>query len=214
MKIEAIHDFHDAEYAQEWSDRFEPTPARQRLFDMMTDVLSEDLDSDICIVELGTGPGYLASHILAKLTQVEYECVDFSAHMLSIAEERLSSFIGPVHFTQADLTAGDWTDALSLKPTAVVTTWALHDLLSKESIARVYDMVYRVIPSGGIFLNGDFIKPEESTVAYEAGRIKPSTHLELLRQSGFREATCLGHFEVDVEHPTTSNNYACFKAVR
>jgi len=67
---------------------------------------------------------------------------------------------------------------------------------------------------GGILLNGDFVKPEELDCEYEAGRIKPSEHLELLAAAGFKSAICVKEFEKDITNPTTSNNYSYFKAVK
>ena len=68
------------------------------------------------------------------------------------------------------------------------------------------------LPQEGILLNGDFIKPEASTFEYEAGRIKPSEHIDLLQLAGFQSVECIKEFEKDVDNPTTANNYSCFFA--
>jgi len=117
-----------------------------------------------------------------------------------------------VTLTQADITNPEWTMSVSEEPKVVVSTWALHDLTSKHHIKSVYQSVCKILAPQGILLNGDFIKPESSQHEYEHGRIRPSEHLELLEQSGFQSWECLKHFEVNVQSPTTSNNYSCFKA--
>jgi len=33
MKIEALHQFHNANFSKGWADRFEPTPPRIQLFE-------------------------------------------------------------------------------------------------------------------------------------------------------------------------------------
>ena len=85
-------------------------------------------------------------------------------------------------------------------------------LLNKPNISTVYKLAYKLLPQNGRLINGDFIKPENSIFEYEKGRIKPSEHIELLNQCGFKKVECLKIFEVNEDNPTTSNNYACFVA--
>ncbi len=214
MKIEALHDFHDPAFSKGWADRFVPTSERIRLFDLMLHEITSLKGSSLSILELGIGPGYLASYILGKLPDVKYEGLDFSNAMLSLASQRNEEHSGRTNFIQADLTDKKWIEKVQESPQIIVSTWALHDLLSKENIANVYYQVFQLLPKGGVLLNGDFIKPETSTFEYENGRIKPSEHLALLKDAGFLNSECLSLFEEDVLHPTTSNNYACFKAIK
>ena len=100
------------------------------------------------------------------------------------------------------------------KPTAVVTTWALHDPMQKDHIASVYRRVHEILATGGIFINGDFVKPESSTFPYEGGRIMPSEHLELLSAAGFNNPEFLGMYEENPDNPTMANNYAGFLVIK
>lgn len=211
--IGAQHEFHDPAYAQDWANRFVPTPPRRALFDLIVEQLRERCAADAHIAELGIGPGYLALEILSRLPGVSYEGVDFSHAMFGIARARLAEFSGRVVYTQADLTSDDWTSHLSRQPHAIVSTWALHDLGAEAYIAGVYRRAREVLPPGGVFLNGDFVKPNESTFEYEPGRITPSRHLELLRAAGFRDVQLPAYLEKDVENPTSANNYACFAGI-
>jgi len=208
--VGALHEFHDPAYAQNWADRFVPTPPRQALFDLIVEQLTSRSLPTRHIVELGIGPGYLALEILRQIPGVTYEGVDFSEAMFAIARPRLAEFEGRIVYAQADLTADDWTTRLSQTPGAIVSTWALHDLGAEAHIAAVYRQARAVLPSGGLLLNGDFVKPDESTFDYEPGRITPSRHEELLRAAGFRDVQRLAYLEKDVANPTPANNYACF----
>jgi len=163
---------------------------------------------------LGIGPGYLAEFILNKKEKVTYKGMDFSISMLEIASKRLQSNRNKIVLTQADLTRPSWVKEMKTSPKSIVSTWALHDLLNKENIFNVYRSAFEILPQGGKLINGDFIKPEGTNFDYEIGRINPSEHIELLRKSGFNHCSCIGMFEEDVDRPTTSNNYACFKAVK
>lgn len=211
-RIEAQHDFHDPDFAQGWADRFVPTPPRQKLFATIIDQLKQHPLPNKHIVELGIGPGYLALEVLQHVLNVTYEGVDFSEAMFKIADERLAEYRPQITYTQIDLTEDGWHKRLSKIPDAIVSTWALHDLGSEKHILSVYEHARMVLPEGGILLNGDFIKPEKTEYEYEAGRIPIQRHLELLRQAGFQDPTCLVYLEPDVEAPTPANNYACFLA--
>lgn len=211
MKIEALHEFHDMEFSKGWAERFTPTADRIALFETILQRIRE-IGGDHCeVLELGIGPGYLAKYVLSRMPNISYEGLDFSAAMLTIAKNRLVDFSDRVVFTQADLTKEDWTEKVNQKPKVVVTTWALHDLFNQGNIEFVYRKTFDVLQAKGLFLNGDFIKPETSTFEYEGGRIKPSIHLNILNAAGFKSAKCLKEFEKDVLNPTTANNYACFE---
>jgi len=214
MKIEALHEFHNEQFAEEWSNKFVPTKDRISLFELILDNIENKENESIEILELGIGPGYLAEYILKRRKNIVYEGLDFSKSMLEIASKRLESFTNVKIFTQANLTELSWKDEIKTSPKAIISTWALHDLLSKKIIFEVYKLAYEILPKDGKLINGDFIKPEESNFEYEKGRIKPSEHIKLLKKSGFENIKCLKMFEENINKPTTSNNYACFMAIK
>ena len=211
--VGARHEFHDNQYASEWSDPFVPTPERLQLFDAIIDRITETVLPSRHIVELGVGPGYLAARLLEAIPGVTYEGVDFSHSMLDLAAARLGSHDSRVQFTQADLTTEDWGGKISRPVGAIVSTWALHDLGSEKNTRNVYRACRRLLPEGGMLLNGDFVKPDGAKHEYEPGRFLISRHLEILQEVGFREAQCLIMLEEELENPTAATNYACLQAV-
>jgi len=212
MKIEALHEFHDDTFSEQWANKFKPTKDRLDLFEtMMKNIKNE---KETFVLELGIGPGFLAHYLLSNLDRIEYEGLDFSNAMLTLAQKRTLVFNNRISFLKADLVNEVWTDKIKQQPDVIVSTWSLHDLFSDTNIFNVYESVSRILPKGGIFLNGDFIKPEESTFEYEGGRIKPSQHIDLLNLAGFNSAQCIKDFEKNIENPTTANNYSCFMAIK
>lgn len=211
MKIEALHEFHDAAFSKAWADKFTPTSARIELFETILQRIKRLKETRFHIVELGIGPGFLAEYLLTKLENITYEGLDYSNAMLDLAADRLHKFKDRTTFTQADLTNPDWIEQVK-SPKVIVSTWALHDLFSEENIHSVYLNTAKVLGNKGLFLNGDFIKPDGVNMDYEKGRIEIATHLKLLKAAGFQSVQCLKEFEIDVVNPTTSNNYACFEA--
>jgi SAM-dependent methyltransferase len=211
--IGAEHEFHDSCYAQDWAARFDPTPERLQLFDLIISQLQSRSLPARHILELGIGPGYLASRLLEAIPNVTYEGIDFSRPMLDLAAVRLRNFGDRVRFTQAHLVEDSWERSMSQPVGAILSTWALHDLGSEASTSAVYRKCKFVLPLQGILLNGDFIKPEGATFEYEPGRFPAKRHIEILSDLEFYEVECLGVFELELENPTPAQNYACFKAV-
>jgi SAM-dependent methyltransferase len=212
--VGAEHQFHDAAFVAGWADRFAPTPERMALFERMHAELAAALPPDATLVELGVGPGYLAEYLLDALPQVRYWGVDFSRPMLELAGSRLRAHGPRLGLLRADLLTDAWWRGVPAPIDAVVTTWSLHDLGSQANVEAVYRSCARELRSGGILLNGDFIKPGGTAHQFEAGRLEIERHLELLREAGFARAECLLVLEREIEAPTAAQNYACFKAVR
>ncbi len=214
MKIEALHEFHLHQEAKEWADRFVPTAPRLELFGLITRQVLNLRQRKPRILELGVGPGYLAKYLLEQIHDISYIGIDASRPMLQIARERLSAQQDLIQLIEFDMLNKEWDLKLENPPHAIVSTWTLHDLYTPENIAHIYQQSYRLLARDGMLINGDFIKPEDSIIEYEGGRIKPTEHIQLLKQAGFRDVTCLAHFEKDVLNPTTANNYACFRAIK
>jgi SAM-dependent methyltransferase len=212
--VGAQHEFHDAAFVQGWADRFVPSPPRIALFDLILRHISEPALPNPHVLELGLGPGYMARHILERNAVITYEGLDFSEVFFAVAEKTIGENMPRVKLTKADLTDQGWPRALSRQPGAIISTWALHDLGSQAAVADVYARCYEALPAGGILLNGDFIKPNGTTWTYEPGRFEVDRHLELLSQAGFSRPSSLGHFETNIDNPTSAQNYACLIAVK
>ena len=210
--VGADHEFHSREFALGWAERFVPTPERLRLFELIFSQLTKVIPSDGRIVELGTGPGFLACYLLERMSNVSYCGIDFSLPMLQIAQQRLQRFSSRVTYMQADLVEEAWEKRVTNPVHAIVSTWALHDLGSPENINTVYERSYSALVNNGILINGDFIKPSMAIQEFEGGRFNVGKHLELLGNAGFLNARCLSVFEEEIENPTPAQNYACIRA--
>ncbi len=211
--VGAEHEFHDTQFVRGWADRFMPSPERIRLFDTIIDSLANHSDASAHIVELGIGPAYLAERLLKKLPNITYEGVDFSKPMLDIAAERLAAYTSRVTFTQADLVNEDWGSKVTLSVESIVSTWALHDLGGEVNTKKVYRDCRNLLSPGGVFLNGDFVKPEDTPHEYEPGRFLVSRHLDILQEVRFNDVQCLIYLEREIDNPTAAQNYACLQAI-
>ena len=212
--VGAQHEFHDAEFVRGWASRFVPTEPRLQLFDMILDEVNGLGKATPHVVELGTGPGYMARHILERNDSLTYEALDFSEVFFDVARETIGDLVHRVTFTNADLMQQTWPKKLSKQPDAIISTWALHDLGGREPVADVYARCYETLPEGGVLVNGDFIKPDGTTWDYEPGRFEIDLHLDFLRKAGFTDPKSIAHLEPNIEDPTAAQNYACLVAKR
>jgi SAM-dependent methyltransferase len=212
--VGAQHQFHNAAFVRGWANRFLPTPPRLNLFELILEQIRQPSIPNPHVVELGIGPGYMARHILERNSSISYEGVDFSEAFLEIAKVTLGDLMHRVALTKADLMDQTWPANLAMRPGAIISTWALHDLGGQQAVADVYARCFETLPKGGVLVNGDFIKPTGTTWDYEPGRFEIDRHLELLRGVGFSDARSLAHLEPNMVDPTPAQNYACLLAVR
>ena len=211
ITVGATHDFHSVVYASWWADRFEVTKERHECFDHLGNILASELNETDLILELGSGPGYFANYILNRFSAVSYHCLDYSEAMLNIAKNNLNPYSTRVSFQQVDLTKSNWADTVNGTYSAIVSTWALHDVGNKELIQSVYESARKLLSNSGILLNADFIKPRGISREFEAGRLLISEHLDLLATAGYSDVECTKEFEINFDEPASHNNYACFK---
>lgn len=212
--VGAQHEFHDAEFVRGWASRFVPTAPRLQLFDMILAEVEKLGKPDAHVVELGTGPGYMARHILERNDKISFEALDFSDVFFDVARETIGDLCHRVVFTNADLMEQAWPSKLTRQPDAIISTWALHDLGGQQPVADVYARAYETLPKGGLLANGDFIKPDGTDWEYEPGRFEIDRHLEFLRAAGFGNGQSMIHLEQNIKDPTAAENYALLVAVK
>lgn len=111
------------------------------------------------VVDLGGGSGRLLERVLSTFPHATATIVDQSEPFLAIAERRLAPFAPRVAYAVGRLQA-DWPAQLQSRPTAIISTSAIHHLEPAEKKA-LYQQVANTLPTGGLFLNGDEVRPED-----------------------------------------------------
>ncbi len=134
-------------------------------------------------------------------------------------------FVGVLHEFHDAAYARDWANRFTPSPSREALFATMLGVLEQHPLPhpRVLELgigpayfadSYRLLEPGGIFLNGDFVKPDDTTHDYEPGRFTVARHLELLAAAGFAGRQCLGYWEKELEAPTTAHNYACLLAFK
>ena len=175
-------DLRNVQDAREWANTaMVKRPWRAEFFARITEEVSHLHSAPFSILELGSGPGFLAQQLLSALPGVTYAALDFSPAMHDIARQRLGKLAEHVRFIEADFSVDGWATGLS-KVDAVVTSQAVHELRHKLHASAFYQAVRAVLKPSGVLLVCDhfageggmadtalFMTPEEQESAIVAG---------------------------------------------
>jgi SAM-dependent methyltransferase len=145
-------DLRNVEHAREWeAAALRRRPSRPQFFDLMTVEIQALRPQAVRVLDLGSGPGFLAQVLLSRLPQIRMTLVDFSAAMHALARRRLSSDLERIEFRDADFSRADWTSGLRGFD-AVVTQQAVHETRHKRHAAALHAQVRSVLRPAGIYL--------------------------------------------------------------
>ncbi len=103
------------------------------------------------VLELGSGPGFLACHLLNALPRVQMVLLDFSTAMHQLAKQRLGPLVNRVDFAEASFKDHHWVKHLT-QFDAVVTQQAVHELRHKRYAPELHRQVRAVLRPGASYL--------------------------------------------------------------
>lgn len=103
-------------------------------------------------IDVGCGTGAVSALLLRSHPDVELTCLDMTASMLDLAKERLKGHDN-VRFVLADI----FDFGLDGPYDLVISSLALHHIVSDQDKKAVYRKIYRALAPGGWFLNADLV---------------------------------------------------------
>jgi SAM-dependent methyltransferase len=168
----------------------EKRPWRNEFFQSIAQELCRLTSSNLTVLELGSGPGFLARHILETLPSATYAALDFSPAMHVLAKEHLGALADRVRFLELDFKDCHWSASLTAFD-AVLSVQAVHELRHKRHAFSLYRAVRPVLRNGGLFLMCDHFVGEggmSDTALY----MTPEEHELALRAAGFSRVHMLG----------------------
>ena len=157
----------DRATARDWIDRWDhqqedSLPDREDRFTALIDAVEEGTGQhDPLILDLGCGPGSLATRLLDRMPHAKVIGID--ADPVTLALGRAANEARPgLTFKDLDLRVPGWPAALGLdrKADAAVSTTALHWLREPELRAAYLELT-TVLAPGGLLLNGDQFRLDE-----------------------------------------------------
>ena len=128
-------------------------PAYAFMQEVLIDELTFDSIDPMVILDLGAGSGRLIELFLKRFPESQCIWLDSSPDFLDVAKRRLANYDDRVTFLTRAF-ADDWESDLRFRPSAVVSSNAIHHL-SNRNKRRLYLRCYRVVRKRGWFFNID-----------------------------------------------------------
>jgi len=118
---------------------------------MITGLPFHPLDK-VEILDLGCGTGTISHAIKAKFPNSKITCLDISNNMLEMAKAKL------VDYSDIDYIIADFYDFKFIKKyDAVVSSLAIHHLITDHDKKAFYYDIFSGLKNGGIFINADIV---------------------------------------------------------
>jgi SAM-dependent methyltransferase len=141
-----------ADDARQWAaTAMSKRPWREQFFQQFIKELRALDAAPLRVLELGSGPGFLAQRVLEAIPSVDYTMLDFSQAMHDLARERLGPLMRHVRPIVMDFKSEGWADNLG-QFDAVVTIQAVHELRHKKHALALHQTVRSLLSMKGWYL--------------------------------------------------------------
>ena len=157
------------------------TAVQEQIVQLLTEHAQSLGGAHYHVVDLGGGSGRLLQRVLTAISTATATIIDQSEAFLALAERRLAPFAPRVTFAISRLQE-DWRAKLTTQPQAIISTSAIHHLDPGEK-QKIYQEVAATLPAGGMFLNGDEVRPASDS-EYQATMERWATFMRAGMQSG------------------------------
>ena len=134
-------------------------PNYHQMLDSAVGSLPFDDDEPIRVIDLGTGTGSMAARVLLRFPRCRLTCVDMTREMLDKAKARLGDR-SDVTYVERDFYELEMSEGND----AVVSSLALHHLITDDDKRNFYGKVLRSLHPGGVFVNADAVHSTDGWV--------------------------------------------------
>jgi tRNA (cmo5U34)-methyltransferase len=110
------------------------------------------------VLDIGAGYGALAGALLRERPKATALCLDASAAMLKLGEERNPDLKTRMTFVQGSLESPDWLNAVEGAFDAVISSRALHHFTENQRRRYIFKEVFPLVRPGGCFINADNVR--------------------------------------------------------
>ena len=144
-------DLKNSSDAKEWERTAMDRPFRLEFFDQFSRELQKLSKHNMNVLELGSGPGFLADYLLKDIPDLQITLLDFSAAMHELALVRIGKNIERVKFVERNFKEEKWNVGLE-KYDAVITNQAIHELRHKRYAQALHEQVRPLLKSNALYL--------------------------------------------------------------
>ena len=158
-------------------------PVRLEFFEKFVEEVLAIHPKVMHILELGSGPGFLAEYLLKEVRDLSYVMFDYSPAMHKLARARLSIIDVQPQYIERSFKEEDWAIGLG-QFDCVVTHQAVHELRHKQHAALLHSQVLSILRPGGSYLICDHYYGEGGQDNSEL-YMSIEEHIQALHSGGF-----------------------------
>lgn len=181
--------FHDEAEAAAWAEAAaRKRPWRPMIFDRFVTAVAESRVSAPRVLELGSGPGFLAEHILDRCPSLaRYTLLDFSEAMLAQSRRRLVRHEARTVFTRVDFKSDSWSADIGAPFDLVFSMQAVHELRHKRHAPRLYAQIRSLLSPAAELVVCDHLPDSAPTPRHRVLYMNISENLAVLAGAGFSD---------------------------
>jgi SAM-dependent methyltransferase len=184
MDVPSPIDFCQQEEAEAWAASANAMrPWRTDFFTAIVGELQRLDKPSLSVLELGSGPGFLAEAVVRNVPRVRYTLLDSSPAMHRIARTKMRRS-QHAQFITADFRGADWITEVGIFD-AVVTVQAVHELRHKRHAAGLHRLVHSCLRPAGLYLVCDHVVGPEGMTDADL-YMTATEQYEALDLAGFR----------------------------
>jgi tRNA (cmo5U34)-methyltransferase len=127
-------------------------PEYPRMVEALIAGIPFDQSAPLRAIDLGCGTGTVAACVLDAFPNAHVTCFDLAENMVAMAQAKLARY-PLVRYVVGDFNAFDFGGEYDV----VVTSLALHHLVTNEDKRNFYRRIYNSLASGGVFYNADVV---------------------------------------------------------
>jgi SAM-dependent methyltransferase len=183
--------FHDPAVAAAWADAAARLrPWRPLIFERFAAALRESPLPAPRVLELGSGPGFLAEHVLDGCPAIaRYTLLDFSDAMLELSRRRLVHHAARTDFVRADFKDEAWPAAAGGPFDFVLSLQAVHELRHKRHAPTLYARARSLLAPAATLLVCDHLPDVAPVPAHRVLYMESDEYLAVLSAAGFTDTT-------------------------
>lgn len=175
----------DLKEAKHWADESNiKRPWRYAFFQYYSQHIQQS--QALQILEIGSGPGFLASFLLAQHLDIQYTAVDFSEAMHELSQQSLDEGEKQrIQYIISDFKQNDWTQDLEANfYDVIIIHQALHELRHKKHAKYFHQTVKKLLKPQGTYFICDHIYANDAMQNNQL-YMSPSEHIAALQQADF-----------------------------
>lgn len=186
-EVESPIDLRNLKDASEWAKEVNiKRPWRSEFFDMYVSEINHLNIQSPKILEIGSGPGFLAKILLENLAHSDYTAIDFSKAMHQLSKEYLGQLATQVKYLIANVKDPDWYNITQPeKYDVVIIHQVLHELRHKAYAQNFHTQIKNnLLNHNGIYIVTDHIVTVNG-MTNTALFMTIDEHLQALSLAGF-----------------------------